>query len=225
MDTKVQKRVQATRLRRQGKSYQEIMAKVGVSKGTLSRWLRDIPLTKKEAKFLRERTIILQDNGRLKTALKNKEQSERRRDRARLKAKVDFERYREDPFFTLGLSLYWTQGSFSDDYFSFTTSDAAMLKLMMSWATQFLDVEPAEYKFRLYTAKFTKNKNVERVWSRAAAIPRSQFQKTIYITNSLRARNDKDYKGSLRMIFPGAEHLVTIKAWQKQLSEYYVETQ
>lgn len=224
MRAKVQDRVLATRMRRQGKSYREIMAKVSVSKASLSRWLSDMPLTKKEEKFLRERTTILQDNGRLKTATKNQAVGERRREVTRTKAKIDFERFKEDSFFMLGLALYWSQGSNSDDYFSFSSSDSVMIKIMMNWASQFLPVEPAEFKFRLYLYKTHRNQNCERKWSRTCAIPRSQFQKTIYKQPSIRSGFDAEYIGSLRMIFFGAQHLVTLKAWQKCLSEYYVGT-
>lgn len=220
MHMKVRERNEAIRMRKQGKSYREIMEKIDVSKGTLSKWLANLPLSKKEERFLKERSMVLQDNGRLKTALKNKANNERRRDRYRVKAKADFEKYKDDPFFVLGLSLYWAEGGKSG-YFSFINSDIDMMRTMVAWTNKYLPVEPADYKFRLYIHEAYASENCERYWSRKCAIPRSQFQTTIYKpTPHTEKRND--YKGCLRLVILGVEHLVTVRTWQTALSEYYV---
>ena len=171
-----------------------------------------------------ERSQLLQDNGRLKTALKNRRRNERRRDLVRVKAKVDFERHKGDPFFVLGLALYWSEGAKKNNYFSFINSDVAMVKIMMVWAVKYLGVEPWEYKFRLYIHKPYADENCEKYWSRECAIPRSQFQKTIYKPIPHILKKNPEYKGCLRMIISGVNHLITIKTWQNCLSLYYVET-
>lgn len=223
MRSKVQDRNKVIELRRKGKSYKEIMAVVPVSKGTISKWCSNLPLTKKEEKFLRERSQILQDNGRLKTALKNKERNEKRRNIVKVKAKIDFERYKDDPFFVLGLSLYWAEGAKKNDYFSFINSDVQMIRIMMSWASKYLNVDPVDYKFRLYIHKPYKDENCEKFWSRKCAIPMSQFQQTIYKPTPHKVKKNPDYKGCLRMIISGVDFLITVKTWQNCLSEYYVE--
>lgn len=223
MHAKVQDRTKAIALRKKGKSYKEIMSVVPVSKGTLSKWLSNLSLTKKEEKFLRERSQILQDNGRLKTALKNRDRNERRRDLVRIKAKIDFEKHKNDPFFVIGLSLYWAEGAKKNDYFSFINSDVNMIKIMMVWAAKYLEVEPVDYKFRLYIHKPYMNENCEKFWSRKCAIPLSQFQKTIYKPTPHTIKKNPDYKGCLRMILSGVDNLITVKTWQTCLSEYYVE--
>ena len=223
MRSKVQYKDRAIAMRKQGKSYNEIMTKVPVSKGTLSKWFAHVPLTKKEERFVKERAAVLQDKGRMKTAKKNQERNERRRDRVRVNAKVDFKRYKNDPFFVLGLSLYWAKGSQTGNYFSFSSGDTAMLILMMSWASQYLKVEPADYQFRLYAhAAYAKN-NLERYWSRTCAIPRSQFQDAVYTKSGKVVAKDAAYTGSLRMVISGIDNIITVQTWQNELSEYYVE--
>lgn len=221
MATKVQERSRALKLRRQGKSYREILAQVPVSKGTLSKWLSNLPLTKKEERFLHERTKLLQDNGRLRTARKNSERFERARDIYRVKAKANFEKFRDDPFFVLGLSLYWNSGSQSGQ-FSYTSSNPQQLRCMIAWANEYLPIEPADYTFRLYTPKAHANERNLRFWSRACAIPRSQFQKTVH-TTTRSGRVHHETHGSLRFSIGGIEQLVTVMTWQDCLSEYYGE--
>lgn len=223
MRSKVQDREKAIQLRKQGKSYREIMAVVPVAKSSLSKWFTNLPLTKREEKFLRERALVLQDNGRLKTALLNKERNEKRRDRIRVKAKIDFERYRNDPFFVLGLALYWAEGAKKNSYFSFINSDVMMMKIMMRWVGTYLLAEPMDYKFRLYIHKVYAHEKCEQYWSRNCGIPYSQFQKTVYKPTLRTEKKNPDYKGCLRFTIMGVHHLIAIKTWQNCLSEYYVE--
>lgn len=224
MRSKVHLRNKAVRLRKQGKSYSEIQKQVPVSKGTLSKWFVYLPLTKKEARYLHERSKILQDNGRLKVAKKNRQQNEARRERIRLMAKADFLKHKDDPFFTLGVALYWSEGAKSGNYFNFINSDIAMMKVMLRWTEQFLPVEPSDYQFRLYLHKTHFKENCERFWSRQCAIPLSQFRKTIYKSTPSTFKNNPAYKGSLRLIVPGIDQLLRLQTWQKELSQYYVET-
>lgn len=224
MRSKVQDRHKAITLRKQGKSYREIMEKVPVSKGTLSKWFAASPLTKKEAKFLKERVQVLQDKGRIKAAEKNKERYEKQREKIRVNAKIDFRRYQKDPFFALGLALYWTSGTQQGSYVSFGTSDAAMMQIMTAWMVKYLKVEPTDFTFRLYVQKPFAKQRFETFWSRACAIPRSQFQDTIYIAAAQSLPDVATYKGSLRLNIMGVHHLVTLKTWQKCVSEYYVGT-
>lgn len=223
MRSNVQHRLEAIRLRKQGKSYKEIMAKVPISKGTLSKWFKTLPLSKKEEKFIKERMLVLQDKGRLKVALANKTRNEERRELVRLKAKVDFRKYAHDPFFVLGLSLYWAQGAQKNNYFSFSSTDPDMIKIMMQWASKFLLVEPADYRFRLFIQEAYARKECERHWSRTCAVPRSQFQRTVYTPTPQMSLHDAVYKGSLRMVIFGVDRLIAISTWQKLLSAYYVE--
>lgn len=223
MRSNVQYRLEAIRLRKQGKSYREIMTKVPVAKSTLSKWFQFIPLTKKEERFIKERMLVLQDKGRMKVALTNKDKNEKRRDVVRLKAKIDFQKYKADPFFVLGLALYWGSGTQKSNYFSFSNADPEMIKIMMQWACKFLLVEPADYRFRLFVQKSHERSQFERYWSRSCAIPRSQFQKTVYTPGSRLIITDPQYKGSLRMVISGIDRLITVHTWQNLLSAYYGE--
>lgn len=217
MHSKVQERHKAIDLRKQGKSYSEILKVVPVSKGTLSKWFQNAPLTKKESKYLQERTQVLQDKGRLKVATQNKEKNEARRERLRTAAKIDFERYKKDPLFLIGLTLYWAQGSQTDNYCSFTSSDTDMIKLMVTWVTTYLKAEPSDYSFRLYSYDESSHEANLRHWSRTCTIPKSQFKKTVL----KRGKNKLDNKGILRFITPGASHIVVVKTWQECLKNYY----
>jgi len=101
MRTKVQERNKVVTLRKQGKTYLEIQKRVGVSKGTISKWCQTIPLSKKEQQYVTERGKILQDKGRLKVAEQNRTQHETKRERVRVAAAVDYERFKPNHFLLL----------------------------------------------------------------------------------------------------------------------------
>lgn len=220
MLSKVQQRHKVIELRRQGKSYKEIMAILPVSKGTISKWCSNLPLTRKEEKYLRERSMVLQDKGRLKVALQNRERNEKRRDKIRLQAQIDFERYKKDPFFLVGLTLYWGEGAQKNNYVSFINSDISMIQIMNVWMPKFFRIEPVDIKYRLYIHKAYAKEKLEQFWSRECTIPLSQFQRTIYKPNPHTVKKYPEYKGCLRMVVSGVDYLITVCTWQECLATY-----
>jgi len=95
---------------------------------------------------------------------------------------------------------------------------------MIKWAEHFLPVEPVDYQFRLYARTSAKTIDLERSWSRACAIPRSQLKPTVYQAQSTALKDTADYKGSLRFIVPGVDQLLLLQTWQTELSLYHSGT-
>jgi transposase len=60
MKQKVEERLKAIELRKQGYSANEIVKKVGVAKGSISVWIRNVPLTGKGRKRLLTRIKLCQ---------------------------------------------------------------------------------------------------------------------------------------------------------------------
>ena len=57
MISKVREKKEAIRLRKQGKTYSEILSKIPVAKSTLSLWLREVGLAKKQAHRLTQKKL------------------------------------------------------------------------------------------------------------------------------------------------------------------------
>lgn len=167
-------RQKALKLRVQGKSYSQIKAILGLSKSTLSYWLRDYPLSKERVRELRDCNQI---------------RIERYRETMRIKKSVRLERvykvqkkriaiFSTRDLFIAGLFLYWGEGAktrVSDLVISNT--DPAVIKFFIFWAKKSLKV-PKE-KMRIYLHLY-KNMNSQKeidFWSKILTIPRSQFGK------------------------------------------------
>jgi hypothetical protein len=68
------------------------------------------------------------------------ENRQRRREQWRADAKALWEQWRHDPFFILGVALYWGEGTKSKTApcLALTNSDATMLQVWLCWCQRFL---------------------------------------------------------------------------------------
>ncbi len=96
----------AREMRHQGHSYSEILSRVGVSKSTLSLWLRDIALGDEQLLRLTNKQCVRHE--RFRQALRN--QRLNRWAAYHEEARCEFETLSRDPAFMFGLALYVGEG-------------------------------------------------------------------------------------------------------------------
>lgn len=221
MNSNVQLRNKAINLRKEGKSYSEIMRELNVPKSTLSYWLRDISLTEKQNSDLNERLQDKISKGRLKTSIALRARRMVRENRVFDEAEREFKEFIEDPFFTAGILLYWAEGAKKSNYFSFINSDPAMLILMVKWLKKYFALESSLLKYRLYIHLPYRNENCEEYWAKLLDISSENFYKTTYKPTPHDVKKNNDYKGCLRVIITRIDVLRKIMAWQKLLIKYY----
>lgn len=166
------KRIQARKLRTQGHSYSSISNEIGISKSTLSYWLRDIPYNPNQE--TRERLKA----GKLKAAIhKNRIKLESIK-RAEMEAKKEVGELSKRDIFMVGLGLYIGEGSKTGGHVRIANSDPRMIVLAMKWFKEACGCK--QENFRLAIHLYPDN-NIERClayWSKVTGIPRSQFGKT-----------------------------------------------
>ncbi|MDO8492325.1 MAG: hypothetical protein Q7S34_01635 [bacterium] len=63
MISKLKEKEIAIKLRREGKSYREILEQIPVAKSSLSLWLRDVGLSKRQNQRLTERRLMASQRG------------------------------------------------------------------------------------------------------------------------------------------------------------------
>src|SRR3989344_6276254 len=105
--SKIKIREQALRLREQGKSYSQIRTSLGVSKSTLSLWLRQYPLNKKQIRLLRDSSEVRIEKFRQTMQAKK----ESRLDNIYSKAKGEILPLSKRELLIAGVFLYWGEGS------------------------------------------------------------------------------------------------------------------
>lgn len=221
MRTLVLHKEEAVRLRKKGFSYKEILEKVPVAKSTLSVWLQNMPLTEDERAILKRRRDSNISLGRIRAAasLHNLRAS---RDGALFEeAKSEFEKYKTDPFFYVGLALYWGEGAKRNSFFSFINSDSEMVQIMIAWIEKFFRIPRKYLRARLFIHKPYAHENCEESWSRALNLPMSTFRKTIYKPTGLLIKKRPGYMGCLRIEVAGVSYLRKYHFWHKMMLEDY----
>lgn len=224
MNPKVREKERAFQLRKKGYTYNEILELLPIAKSSLSLWLKGFPLTEYEKQFLKKRVDKNISLGRIRAAAANRRGRLEREKEIFLAAKSEFNELVKNPFFQVGLALYWAEGSKRTWGFQFMNSDTSMITLMIKWIRLFFHIPKDKIFVRLYIHKPYAHENCERHWSKKINIPLSQFKKTIYKPTGLGIKKRPNYKGCLRIEINGgkaAYMLHKIKAWRQCLIEYH----
>lgn len=217
----VHEREKALALRRAGYSYSEIVQKTGVSKSSLSLWLRDAPLTRAERLVLKERSNANILRGRIRAGSELRLRRLEREQSILKDATAEFLKHRKDPWFVMGVALYWAEGAKRNSGFSFVNSDPDMVESMVRWINDFLGVEPTYIKARLYIHKPYAHERLESFWSQRTHIPLENFFKTIYKPTFLLIKKRPNYKGCLRLELGQRAMLLKMLFWQNMLIKHY----
>ena len=209
------------RLRKAGYTYREILAKVPVSKSSISLWLQDMPLTAAEKAAVKHHRNEGISRGRIRAAGALHKLREERDSALFKDAGQEYLKYRDNTLFYTGISLYWAEGSKRSNSFSFVNSDAEMIQLMLAWMATFLGMQKENIKARLYIHKPYANEDCESYWSQATGIPRENFGTTIYKPTGLLVKKRPGYKGCLRIEAGGVVALRKYLFWQKMMLDDY----
>ena len=222
MKAKVQEKEDAIRLRQKGYSYIDILREIPVAKSTLSGWLKDLPLTDEEKLSLKKRKDGNINRGRIKSSAALRRNRLNREKIVLEEAKIEFKNSYTEPFFQVGIALYWAEGSKTSNLFAFTNSDPEMIFLMIRWIKRFLGVNKNDLILSLYIHKPYAHENLEDFWSEITGISTNDFNKTIYKATNFNFKKRPSYKGCLRIrVRKSRSMLLKMKMWQNMLTREY----
>ncbi len=218
----VQEKERAIELRKKGYSYKDIMKEVGVAKSSISAWLKDLPLTADEKRYLRKRQDSNISHGRIKAAAANHENKLERDRKIILDAQGEFQKYVHNPLFHTGIALYWGEGAKRSNAFQFTNSDIDMVNIMLLWIEKFTQYKRENLGYRLYIHKPYAHLEYEKIWAKKLNVPLAQFKKTILKPTNLGYKKRPSYEGCLRLEVPRSTTLfLKMSGWTKLLIEYH----
>lgn len=218
---KSKERILAQKMRSEGKSISNISQELSVSRSSVSTWCRDITLTMKQKKQLRDQMIKGGHKGRMLGAQRNKDLKKSRIQKCRLQAQRDLALITDRDLFILGIGLYWGEGS-KNNGVRFCNSDPAIIKVMMQWFRE--NIKLSEDRFMMYININDIHKeridDVIDYWSRITMIPVGQFRSPTFIhaQNKKIYTNLSDHYGTLSIrISKSYELMYQILAWMKVL--------
>lgn len=203
-------RTEARKLRVANFSLKTIAARLGIAKSTASLWLRDLPSF---AAFARGR----QSKGNKELGRQSHQRAVAAHQRWCEEAEFLWHEYRTEPLFTLGLGLYWGEGSKTSKSLRICNNDPNLIKVWLAWCGRYLPTV-SQYG-QVYAHADVEAEKAKRYWSRITRIPISS--KVVL----LRSRKDRSVtrvslRGTLRVRagVGSAEWFVKTMYWISKLS-------
>lgn len=207
---KTKEKEEAIRLRSSGYTYNEILSKVKVSKGTLSIWLRNLKLSDKAQKKLISKTV----NDKVKAGIAKKKFHLKKRENWQKEGRALAKKYKHDPLFTAGCMLYWGEGTKrSRGTIGMTNSDPDLILYFLSFLRKYFT--SSFNKLRGYINCYTdiySYEEIEQYWCHKLNFSAERFTKP-QINNSPKSSLGKRKRKSPY----GTCHLRTDNVKQKQI--------
>jgi hypothetical protein len=162
---KLAERQQARQLRRTGLPLSEIALRVGVSKSSVSLWVRDVefaPLPRPP-----------RGRRRAPNALQRRKQAEIKRLVEEGRARIG--RLSDREFLVAGVALYAGEDSKRDGAVKFANTNPRMIAFYCAWLRRFFEIDEARLRVRLYLHEGLDLAASVAFWSEVTGIPPSQF--------------------------------------------------
>jgi transcriptional regulator with XRE-family HTH domain len=210
---KIEAREQARALRRQGKTYDEIVSALGVSKSSVSLWVRDLPKPPPGPEHTRMMAEARWGPYRRKRDIS--------RQRTKLAAAQEVGRMTDRELFLVGVGLYWAEGTKAKpprrcERVTFINSDPDMITLYLAWL-DLLGVERGRLRFAVSIHESADVPAAESSWADHVGATRDMFNKTSlkkHNPRTVRKNVGAGYRGCLVVsVRNGADLYRRIEGW------------
>jgi len=211
---KLKLRLKAREFRKKGLSIKEIQKRLGVSRSSVSLWVRDIKLSKKqfEKLYLNKRTGALK--GSVVAAMNKVKKREELTQKLMKEGMKEVGRLSKRDKFVIGIAMYFAEGDKTDKHVGFSNSNPQSVKFMMDWLREFCKVPETRFRGSLYLHDNLNEKKAKQFWSKLTKIPLSQFTKTYIVKNNpRRLKKTKHPYGIFRVRISNANLHRKIMGW------------
>ena len=211
---KLKLKLRARKLREKGLSIKEIQRKLKVSRSSVSLWVRDVKLTKKQL----EKLYLNRKTGNLKGSIiaamnKIKIREDITKKLIKQGKKEVGNLSKRDRFIT-GIAMYFAEGSKTDGDVGFSNSDPRAIKFMADWFREFCKIHEEKFRCSLYIHDNLDERRAKRFWSKLTNIPLAQFGKSYIVKNNPhRLRKVKHIYGILKVTISDVNLHRKIMGW------------
>src|SRR3989344_2045357 len=213
---KITEKEKARKLRKQGKSINQIVAEAGLSKASVSEWVRDIVLTKSQKEKISKRGRSIESIEKRRISRLKNEQNKRQI--IINKAKKDIIKISLKELKLIGIMLYWGEGGKTGRVVRLANSDPEIIKIMMRFFREICNVPENKFNGHIHTFAHANINKTEKYWSKITRIPKKQFYKT-YIkpsSASLQKRNTLPF-GTFDIYVCDTKLFLTIIGWIEKI--------
>lgn len=175
-------KLEAVKLRKKGVGIKKIAKLVGVSKSTVSLWVRNIILTIDQLEELSQRAIKGRERGQIIGALKQKQARLERMKLACETGKKELSKLTDKELFIAGLSIYAGEGNKKTRAVRVCNSDPEIISFMIYWFKKYFNLTNERIRCFVGINEIHKEREqiVKEYWSRVTGIPLTFFQKTSF---------------------------------------------
>ena len=162
---KVEEQERARVLRARNMTLQDIATELGVSKSSVSSWVREVPFTpSKRRTGPRRRRNALHAAKLAQIAHCNLEGVER------------IGSLSDAAFLAAGVALYAGEASKTDGQVRFANTDALMVRFHCAWLRRFFDIDEERLRIRVYLHEGLDLVAAHDFWSEVTGVPLDQFR-------------------------------------------------
>lgn len=181
---KLKEQEQARALRARNRTIADIAKTLGVSKSSVSIWVRDVPFTPS-----------LQLRGPHRRPHPAHEAKLRQIDELDREGKRRIGTLSAGEFLVAGAALYAGEGAKGDGAVNFANTDPAMMRMFCTWLRWFFDVDESRLRVRVYLHQGLDLEAAEAFWSEVTDIPRTQFRQPHRAVPDATIRHNKHERG------------------------------
>ena len=214
----------ARALRKKGRSINQIVAEAGLSKASVSVWVRDIVLTKSQKTKITERGRSIESIEKRRLSRFANEDKKRRL--VMDSAKTDIPSISIHELKIIGAMIYLGEGGKTQHgKVCVANSDPLVIKMMMKFFREVCQVPEKKFFGHIHTFDNADIEKTEKFWAQVTKIPRNQFYKT-YIKQSvasLHKRKPLPY-GTCDVGVCDTRLFLTIMGWIEKIKELVLES-
>jgi hypothetical protein len=180
MGSNIDLKKKAIDLRRNGKSYNEIIKTLGIkSKGTLNAWFKNLKLSKKSKKLLEKNNRLAHKRGLFISNTRRSERIKEENKEAYRSGLENIDSISEKELLLIGASIYWGEGSKSERMTStpldFSNSDPLMVSVYMKFLRQILKVPEERIGAGIHLYSSTPINKAKKFWALTTGLPENRF--------------------------------------------------
>lgn len=211
-------RSRARELRAQGLDYEEIVAALGVSKSSVSLWVRDMP---RPPRLSYEETRKRAAEGVRRYWAAERPAREARREAVRAAAAAEIGDLTDREILIAGAISYWCEGTKSKPHvlrerILFINSDPGLIRFFLRFLVT-AGVESAQLRFRVYIHETADVAAAERFWADITCADPASFYKAVlkqHNPRTVRSNVEAQYHGCLRIdVLQSADLYRKIEGW------------
>jgi hypothetical protein len=217
----------AIALRKQGKTYSEILKVVPVVKSTISLWFKEVSLSNGQKQTLTAKKLASAKRG----GLAKKKHRIAKSNFIIDAAKNEIGNISDRELFLIGTALYWAEGSKQKEHnisqpLSFGNSDPYMIQCFLRWL-DILNVPKEEIVFELYIHTSGNVQKSLRFWSKIVSISPSVLSERVYFKKgnpkTIRRNVGEKYNGLLRLSVKKSTDLNRkVSGWTQGIIKNYI---